>query len=233
MFRVARVGDPDAYLKIGRDTVCGDIVDEAVRLRWIADRLPCAPLRAFALHDDTAWLLTGAVAGRTGDAWLEEDGANLPMVIAAFAGFARALHALPVDECPFDASAPVRLAAARRRVAASLVDLDDFDDDHEGWSAEQVLAAAEALLPVLPGKRVVTHGDFSLGNLLIDADGKVTGCIDVGRLGQADRYQDLAILWQNLSEFGPEAQQAFLHAYGVSVVDERRRDFHRLLDELF
>jgi aminoglycoside 3'-phosphotransferase-1 len=69
--------------------------------------------------------------------------------------------------------------------------------------------------------------------VLIDATGVVTGCIDVGRLGVADRYQDIAILWQNLREFGDDAAARFLAGYGIAALDGERLEFHRCLDELF
>lgn len=55
--------------------------------------------------------------------------------------------------------------------------------------------------------------------------------IDVGRLGVADRYQDLAILWNNLEEYGLGAE--LLRAYGEAEPDETRLRFHLMLDELF
>lgn len=79
---------------------------------------------------------------------------------------------------------------------------------------------------------MVTHGDVSLGNVLLDAGGRVTGCIDVGRLGAANPYQDLAIPWESLGEFGPEAQQAPWPAYSFVTPDERRLRFHLLLGTL-
>lgn len=156
----------------------------------------------------------------------------LPRIIAGFAAFLRALHALPVDDCPFDASAAVRLAHARRLVAGAAVDESDFDEDHRGWTAREVLAQVEALAPCATG-RVVTHGDFSLGNLMLDADGRPTGCIDVGRLGIADSWQDIAILWNNLRDVDEGAPALFLKAMGIDKPDEPRLLFHRCLDELF
>lgn len=89
----------------------------------------------------------------------------------------------------------------------------------------------QALLPLSPDP-VVTHGDYSLDNLLIQ-DGEVVGCIDAGRVGIADRYQDIAIVWNCLGEFGPESQEGFLRAYGIAGPDRRKLDFHLMLDELF
>ena len=65
------------------------------------------------------------------------------------------------------------------------------------------------------------------------ADGGVSGCIDVGRAGLADRYQDIAILWNCLGEFGPHLQSRLLAALGEGSRDRARIDFHLLLDELF
>ncbi|MGJ3626346.1 phosphotransferase [Sphingomonas sp. MMS24-JH45] len=81
-----------------------------------------------------------------------------------------------------------------------------------------MLAEAEALSDCV-AERVVTHGDFSLGNVMFDGAGNVTGCIDVGPLGLADPYQDIAIFWQNLADHGPSAQTAFLDALGIDAPD--------------
>ncbi|GKX58080.1 hypothetical protein SOASR031_03950 [Leminorella grimontii] len=58
-------------------------------------------------------------------------------------------------------------------------------------SSLQVWKEMHTLLPFSPDP-VVTHGDVSLDNLIFDK-GILMGCIDVGRVGLADRYQDLAI----------------------------------------
>lgn len=76
---------------------------------------------------------------------------------------------------------------------------------------------------------------------LVDTDGQGTGCIDAGRAGVcidagragvADAYQDIAILWQNLSAFGPAWPAMLLREPGIATPDQRRMDFHRCLDEL-
>ena len=64
-------------------------------------------------------------------------------------------------------------------------------------------------------------------------DGKIVGCIDVGRVGIADRYQDLAILWNCLGEFGGDLQGRFLARYGVPSPDQGKLQVHLMLDELF
>lgn len=84
---------------------------------------------------------------------------------------------------------------------------------------------------------VVCHGDLSLPNVLMDPDSfAVTGVIDTGRLGMADRWADLAIATRSLAspnpQFGDWAVQRYLTAYGVSP-DIQKRDFYRLLDEFF
>jgi len=117
------------------------------------------------------------------------------------------------------------------RLDAGLVDVDDFDEEREGWSAEQVWDEMSALLPFAPDP-VVTHGDISLDNILI-ADGGHVGCIDAGRAGIADRYQDLAIVWHGLAEFGRPLQERFFATYGIDQPDERKISFHLMLDEFF
>ena len=64
-------------------------------------------------------------------------------------------------------------------------------------------------------------------------DGAVVGCIDAGRVGIADRYHDVAFLWNRLGEFDAPLQDRFLEQYGFADADERKLQFHLLLDETF
>ena len=68
---------------------------------------------------------------------------------------------------------------------------------------------------------VVCHGDACLPNFLADPDSlQVTGMIDVGRLGVADRHLDLALAVRSMSDttlnpsYGSAAAEAMLAAYG-------------------
>ncbi|RXR02007.1 APH(3')-I family aminoglycoside O-phosphotransferase [Pseudoxanthomonas composti] len=224
-------GAPDLFLKHGRGAVAGDITDEMVRLRWLAGHVPVPEVQAFLATQDEAWLLMTAVPGQTAYQLLEAHPEARAEIVDALAGFLQRLHAIPVGDCPFTSDHAYRLARARERIDAGLVDEDDFDTEREGWTAAQVWEAMQKLLP-LPPDPVVTHGDYSLDNILM-IDGQVTGCIDAGRVGVADRYQDLAILWNCLGEFDASLQTRFLERYGSAVVNERKLQFHLMLDEMF
>lgn len=193
--------------------------------------MPVPGVRAFVQSAGEAWLLTTALTGRTAEQLFDEQPGERLALAHLLGRFLRQLHALPTGDCPFDARLPLRMAAARRNMDAGLVDEEDFDPEREGWTAEQVWKGLQANLP-LPLQEVVTHGDFSLGNVLVE-DGQVSGCIDVGRLGVADPYQDLAVLWNCLRGCGPELADALWNGYGIDRPDKRRLHAHLLLDELF
>lgn len=220
------------YVKAGQGEAADGIAAEMARLRWLQGRLPVPAVLDFHRDGRGAWLVTSALRGITAGAWLSGDPASTPHVVAGLAAFLRRLHAIPADDCPFDSSVAAWLPVARERVASGLVDADDFDDDHHGRSAGEILADVERLAGAAAG-RVVVHGDFTLGNILIDPDGRVAGCLDVGRLGTADPYQDISLLWRDLGGVGEAAQTAFLAAIGLPRPDPHRLLLHRSLDELF
>ena len=228
-----RNGAANLFLKHGKGVAAADLADELARLRWLAPYVPVPAVVQFArvAAPNQAWLLTAALPGKPASELLEADPGLGPAVVDALAAFLRRLHALPVSGCPFDAGPAVRLAQARRRIDAGLVDTDDFDAERKGWTVEQVWTALQDCQPVAPDL-VVTHGDFSLENILLH-DGAVIGCLDVGRAGVADRYQDLAIVWRALGELDAALQQRLLRQYGIVDADQGKLRFHLLLDELF
>lgn len=231
IYRLDSPGRPSLFLKQGAGTVADDIADEYARLRWLQGRLPVPRLVAYADETGSAWLLSEALSGTPAYAWLGAETARRGAAIVGFARFLRRLHALPIATCPFNAALPLRLAAARCNIDAGRVAEDEFDYARAGWTAERVWDRLHALLPV-GADPVVTHGDFSLDNIFLDAAGEVIGVIDVGRLGTADRYQDLAILLNCLDEFDPALGRLLFEAYGEPP-DPRRIELHLLLDELF
>lgn len=200
------------------------------RLRWLAAHIAVPAVLHFERSEEDAWLFTEEVEGRTLYQLLEA-GTDPEILVDAAAVFLRQLHAIPAESCPFASDHRLRLLAAHERMSEGLVDSGDFDEEREGLTPEAVWAQMNALLPLISDS-VVTHGDFSLDNL-IWRDGGIVACIDVGRAGLADRYQDLAILWNGLGEFGPAMQRRLFEAYGIEAVDRARLDFHLMLDEFF
>jgi aminoglycoside 3'-phosphotransferase-1 len=221
----------ELFLKHGKKVIADDITDEMVRLRWLAKYAPVPAVVHFTRTDNEAWLLMTAISGKTAHHILKTGSESPTAVVDAIAEFLKQIHAIPTYECPFTSEQTYRLSCARTRIDAGLVDEDDFDDERKGWTAEQVWKTLQSMSPFVPDT-VVTHGDFSLDNLLI-REGKVLGCIDVGRVGIADRYQDLAIAWNGLAEFGASLQQRFLEQYGTVDIDWNKLQFHLMLDELF
>ena len=76
---------------------------------------------------------------------------------------------------------------------------------------------------------VVVQGDACAPNTIIGADARFVGHVDLGMLGVADRWADLAIASRSLDwNYGPGRQDEFLAAYGVAR-DEQRIDAYRAL----
>ncbi|MFC4126697.1 phosphotransferase [Nocardia rhizosphaerae] len=194
---------------------------EYERLRWLrAQGIPVPAIAAFA---EDVLVLADAGAGSLADP------AGAGAEVGALLGRTlRALHALPVADCPFDAGLERTLAAARRNVVEGFVDTADFDADHRELDPATVY---ERLFTQRPSQEdlVVAHGDFTPGNVL--AGGVL---IDVAGLGRADRYRDLALAERDLAaDFGIEAVVAFFTAYGLTAPDRAELEYYRLLDELF
>ena len=64
---------------------------------------------------------------------------------------------------------------------------------------------------------VVCHGDACAPNTLIGDDGRCSGHVDLGDLGVADRWADLAIATMSLAwNFGVAHEAELLAAYGVA-----------------
>lgn len=79
---------------------------------------------------------------------------------------------------------------------------------------------------------VVAHGDACAPNTLIHADGSFAAHVDLGELGVADRWADLAIAaWSTEWNYGPGFTHLVYEGYGVRP-DPERIAYYRLLWDL-
>ena len=144
----------------------------------------------------------------------------------------RELHSISPGDCPFDERLHLRLKLAAARMEADLVDEQDFDQARHGMRTRDVY---EQLLRTMPGgeQLVVTHGDACPENFIFRGDTFV-GFIDCGRVGLADKHQDLALASRNIDAlFGQELVDTFFIEYGEPNPNLGKIEYYRILDEFF
>ncbi|HWU17933.1 MAG TPA: APH(3') family aminoglycoside O-phosphotransferase [Devosia sp.] len=229
VYRLSPSDDAPLFLKGERQTPLAELPDEIARLSWLAQHdIACPSIVDVAEHGEWQWLLMSALPGHD----LASGPIDAARLIELYAEALLRLHAIDIADCPFDLRLDRKLALAAARVTAGLVDEDDFDDDRKGWTAAAVFEDLQQTAPAAEDL-VVCHGDACLPNLLAE-NGVFTGFVDCGRLGIADRYQDLALAHRSLVfNLDAAAADAFLDAYGVAKPDRERMAYYRMLDELF
>ena len=78
-------------------------------------------------------------------------------------------------------------------------------------------------------KAVVCHGDACAPNTILGDDGHWSGHVDLGALGVADRWADLAVCtWSTQWNYGPGWEPLLLSSYGIES-DPVRIRYYRLL----
>jgi aminoglycoside phosphotransferase len=205
-----------------------DVVGEAARIAWAKpfSRVP----EILTAGEDLAgaWLVTVPLPGESAVAerWKQEPA----IAVAAIGAGLRYLHDhAPTRTCPFSWSAHDRVLTAQQRGAGGLTEPSDWHETHQDLTLQDALAILENPPPV--DQPVVCHGDACAPNTIIDA-GTWSGHVDLGSLGTADRWADLAIAtWSTEWNYGPGWEQILLDAYGIEN-DAERTAYYRLLWDL-
>lgn len=199
----------DRYIKHQPRNAESTVEGEVRRLEW-AGAFTTVPLVRDHGHDAThEWLVTEALPGRSAvdPRWVAEP----ETAVRAVGRGLRALHdALPVADCPFDWSVTERIANAGRR---------------------GIRVPDRLRNPPPVDRLVVCHADACCPNTLLDDDGEWTAHVDLGLLGTADRWADIAVAaMSTLWNYGPGWEGVLIEAYGVESDRERLAYYRALWD---
>lgn len=220
-------GDGDRYVKWTPPDSGIDLGREAARLAWAATYLPVPRLLGQGGDESGSWLVTSAIAGTNA---VEPRWLGRPALVATALGSdLRRLHeALPVAECPFSWSAAERRAAVTAR--QGVLDPAEWHAEHAGQPIPLLLR--QLADPPPDDRLVVCHGDACAPNTLLGPCGEVVGYVDLGSLGVADRWADLAVAsWSLGWNYGQGYEPAFFAGYGIEP-DADRIAYYRLLWDL-
>lgn len=201
--------DDGRHIKIGPHDPEVSMREEAARLRWARPYTTVPPVLVQGEDDHEEWLVTRTVPGTTAvdPRWI----ADPATAVAAVGRGLRQLHdALPVAQAPWEWSVDARIANAAVRGIVVPAHL------HVGPPVDLL---------------VVAHGDACVPNTLLDDDGAPVAHVDLGSLGLADRWADIAVAALSTEwNYGPGWQDALVDAYGVEPDHERIAYYQALWD---
>lgn len=194
-----RLGAGERYLKAESAGTGWDLDAEIARLEWIGHHVPVPRVLDCGERDGVRWLLTSGLPGRSA---VDRPWRDRPATVVPELGLAlRRFHdRVPVASCPFSWSVDDRVA-------------------RHGLDPAFLHRAAEL-------DAVVCHGDACNPNFLLADDGALSGYVDLGNLGVADRWADLAPALMSLSwNYGQGWERTFLDAYGIDP-DPGKQSFY-------
>ncbi|MGK5497495.1 APH(3'') family aminoglycoside O-phosphotransferase [Streptomyces sp. URMC 125] len=237
---VFRSADATRYAKCVPAADAAALEAERDRAVWLSGQgVPGPRVLDWRSGDAGACLVTGAVSGVPAD---RVPAGDLRAAWGRIADAVRRLHEVPVPECPFRRDLDTMVAVAHDVVARDAVNPEFLPIEQQRTPAAELLARLTRQVPRRREQEaadtVVCHGDLCLPNIILDPQTlDVSGFIDLGRLGLADRYADLALLLANARETWPDeeraraADAAFAERYGIALDRERLR-FYLHLDPL-
>ena len=225
----------DMVLKV--EPVCEESVNEHRMMTWLQGKLPVPKVLASIAQDGLNYLLTSRLNGHMACATIQlQEREQLIRLLVK--GMHKMWH-IDITDCPVRNDVSNKLRQAKERIEQNRLDNDDWDAP---WLSEIGAQDPETLYKWLSEHRpeqedwVFSHGDYCLPNVFFEEE-NITGFVDLGRSGIADKWQDIALclrsLQYNLNCSDTQTlEREFFAELGLEPDYDRLR-YYLLLDELF
>ena len=211
-------------------------------MRWLEGKLPVPKVLVYEQDGEEQYLLMSRVKGKMAcDPFYMEQPETLVKILAE--GI-RMLWQVDISDCPRIRDLDTELKEAEDRIRKGQVSIDDAEPGTFGPDGR--FSGPEALLIWLKEHKpesepVLSHGDYCLPNIFLDED-NVSGFIDLGDCGIADKWRDISLLYRSLKHnfegyYGGQVYPGFhpdmLYKALELEPDWEKLDYYILLDELF
>lgn len=201
---------------------------QASKLNWLQGKLPVPDVVDYGVVDNYEYLVTLELPGV--EASHEKCRVRPEVTVRLVAHGLRRIHGIPIAGCPFDHSIERLMSRIQSNVDGGLIDTEGLLNTFAETSMEKLLLEVERFRTGLQEDLVFTHGDYSMPNIML-ADGAVSGFLDLGNCGVADRYYDLAVAEKSIvRNFGADYVPMFFEHYGIQDIDWARIRFYKLIE---
>lgn len=167
-------------------------------MQYLQGKLPVPMVYAHEISQGKSWLLMSKCPGRMACAheYMSDPATQCRMLAEGL----KRLWSVDISDCPSDQRLGHKLEQARYNVENNLVDTENVEPDTFGEKSFQDPAdLLQWLYANMPQEEpVLSHGDFCLPNIFGMGE-NVTGYIDLGKTGIADKWCDIAICYRSLS----------------------------------
>ena len=195
----------EVILKIQYTENKNNLKEEYERLKWIEGKLNTPKAYYYNEKDNIKYLIMEYKKG-TPSFKFDDIGYQLGKAL-------KQIHQVNIENCPFNKYSPEQL------LSNFLAKLDsiypEIQDNYKDETKETVI---EFMKENIPTDKVLTHGDYSMPNILIN-DGEIS-FIDLGELGISTKYLDIYYLMKSLKiNKKEEIFEEFLKGYGIDKIN--------------
>lgn len=214
---------------------------EATMLRWLQGKLPAPQLLFHTIENGTEYLLMSRIPGKMlcHEDYMQSGRGAVRLMAQALLR----LWSISPEGCPAVHSLDKTLQIAARRIETGEASMEEASP---GVYGENGFSDPRQLLKWLEENRpqeelVLSHGDYCMPNLLFTGQ-ELSGYIDLGSAGLADRWEDIAMAHRSLrcnfgGVFGGKVYPDFdpdwlFEELGIEKDEEKFR-YYDLLHELY
>lgn len=166
-------------------------------MQWLRGKLPIPEVMAYVVENGYSYLLMTRIAGEMccSPYYMEHS----DEMVALMAEGLHRLWCIDTTECPRMRTLGEDTEKALERIRGGRLNREELLEC--GFETADEMAEWIEAHPV-EYDPVLSHGDYCLPNLLLK-DGEISGYIDIGGIGVADRYSDIVDCWNSLkNNFG-------------------------------
>jgi aminoglycoside 3'-phosphotransferase-3 len=214
------------YLKVQES--CSESRREQDMYQWLKGKVPVPRVICQHYENGLDYLLLEEAKGVMLESECYRN--NPEQLVKLAAEGLKLFWSIPVSQCPYEASIESKLKIAKEEIDNGMKVCVEKNKYTEGFNNEKEVY--EYLVSNIPKEdKVLTHGDYCFNNYFAE-NNNISGFIDMGRGGIADRYQDIALCVRELMVYEEKYTELLFQYLNIKPDFEKIR-YYILLDELF